>query len=60
MEKINEILKNYTSNDKQLVHNTIDMLCAKGIGNGCYQDYTVLADVVSVLAAFEEAVGKLN
>lgn len=57
-EKFEKILSNYTSKDAPLVHNTIDVLCSKGIGNGCYQDYAVLADVVNVLTIFEAAVAE--
>ena len=57
-EKFEKILSNYTSKDALLVHNTIDVLCSKGIGNGCYQDYAVLADVVNVLTIFEAAVAE--
>lgn len=56
MRTIEEILGNYTEDDKQLVHETIDELCKKGVGNGCFQDYGVLADIVDVLGAFERMI----
>ena len=49
MESIREILENYTTEDAKIFKDTVEMLCNKGIGKGCYQDYTVLADVVSIL-----------
>ena len=57
MERIKKILENYTPEDHKIFKDTVDMLCSKGIGNGCYQDYTVLADVVSLLGILECIVG---
>jgi hypothetical protein len=53
MERIKEILKKYTPEDEKIFKDTVEMLCSKGIGNGCYQDYTVLMDVISILSAAE-------
>lgn len=39
-------------------HDTIDMLCSKGVGNGAYQDYSVLMDVLSILTIAEALVKK--
>ena len=39
----------------QKFHDTVDELCAKGIGNGCFQDYTVLSTVVDCLDQIEVA-----
>ena len=55
-EKFKQIVDNYTSKDAKIIRDTIDMLARKGIGNGCYQDYTVLMSVLAVLEAFEIAV----
>ena len=57
-EKFEKILSKYSSRDKKLVYDTVDMLCDRGVGGGCYQDYTVLVDVVNVLTIFEEAVAE--
>ena len=56
MKRIQEILDKYSPEDYQLFYDTVEMLCAKGIGKGCYQDYTVLTDVVQILATCEEIV----
>lgn len=60
IEKVNEIIKNYSKNDAKLVHDTIDMLCAKGVANGVYQDMGVLIDIVEILAAFEKDIRGLE
>ena len=54
--KFDEIVAKYTADDLEDVKATVDELCKKGIARGCYQDYTILADVISVLTIFEEAV----
>lgn len=53
MDRIKEVLRKYTKDDYQLFYDTVDMLCKKGIGKGCFQDYTVLTDVVSILSICE-------
>lgn len=58
MERIKEVLSNYAPEDFKSFYDTVEMLCAKGIPNGCYQDYTVLADVVKILTICEEIVAK--
>lgn len=60
IDEINKILENYTEEDKDIVEKTIDMLCAKGIGKGVYQDYAVLADIVTYLSIFASIVGGLK
>ena len=55
-KKFEEILSRYSAKDKDLVNKTIDTLCDRGVGNGCYQDYGVLADMVTVLGIFADAV----
>ena len=52
-EKIQSIVDKYDKSDAPKVKATVDMLCGKGIGNGCYQDYAILADVVDYLCTFE-------
>ena len=59
-EKINEILKNYSKDDASLVHNTVDMLCAKGLAEGCFQDMGVLVDILEILSAFEKDIRGLK
>lgn len=56
MDKIKEILSNYDSDNYGLFKNTVDMLCSKGIGGGCYQDYTVLCDVLAILTECEKII----
>lgn len=56
MDKIKEVLAKYTKEDYQIFKDTVDMLCSKGIGNGCYQDYTVLTDVLSILTICESII----
>lgn len=57
MERIKKILDNYTTEeDYKLFKQTNDELCKKGIAKGCFQDYTVLADVVSILSICESIV----
>lgn len=58
MERIKEILDKYkTERQKKLFKDTVDMLCSKGIANGCYQDYTVVVDVLEVLSICETIIG---
>ena len=53
LEKIQEVMSKYSAEDYEIFKNTVDMLCSKGVGNGCYQDYTVLMDVISILSICE-------
>lgn len=59
-EKVNEIIKNYSKDDASLVHDTIDMLCSKGIAKGSFQDMGVLVDIVEILSAFEKDIKGLE
>ena len=53
-DNILKILANYTTpEDRDLFHDTIDELCSKGIAKGCYQDYAVLSDVLTILTDCE-------
>lgn len=36
---------------------TVEMLCQKGIPNGCFQDYTLLTAVLEILSVCETIVG---
>lgn len=56
MNKFDEILKKYTKEDYPIIHKSIDELCKNGVGNGCYQDYSILVDILEVLAYFENIV----
>lgn len=51
-----EIVNKYNKTDFKMVKDTVDMLASKGVGNGCYQDYTILMDILEVLSVFESAV----
>ena len=54
MDKILKILANYTTpRDCKLFHDTVNELCSNGIAKGCYQDYAVLSDVLTILTDCE-------
>lgn len=55
MERIKEILDKYEGRGVEFKA-TIDMLCSKGIGNGVYQDYAMLVDVLEILSVCEAIV----
>lgn len=52
---IETLLKKYRGREKE-VSATIDELCARGVPKGCFQDYAMLSDVLTLLGAFESAV----
>ena len=56
LEKIDEILCKYVGRGSEFKA-TIDMLCSKGIAKGCFQDYTILVDVLEILSICETMVG---
>lgn len=56
MEDIMKILDNYTKADYQVFYDTVDMLCAKGVAKGTYQDFGVLTDVISILSKCEQII----
>lgn len=56
MDKIKEVLAKYTKDDYQIFKDTVEMLCSKGAGNGCYQDFGVLMDVLSILTICESII----
>ncbi len=51
LPKLIHFLRNI--HDKKAVHDTIDELCSKGVGNGCYQDYGLLIAILDLLTAIE-------
>lgn len=53
LERIQEIMSKYSTEDYKTFKDTVEMLCSKGIGNGCYQDYAMLMDVISILSICE-------
>lgn len=57
LKRIEEILSDYIGRGKEFKA-TVDMLCSKGIGNGCFQDYTILTDVLEILAICETIIGE--
>ena len=56
MKRIEEILENYQKKDGKIFHDTLDELCGKGIAKGCYQDITVLYDVINILSICESII----
>lgn len=56
MEEIKNVLSKYTASDYEVFKDTIDMLCSKGVANGCYQDMTVLLDIMTILGVCEKIV----
>lgn len=62
MNDIKNILSKYSKKDYQIFYDTVDMLCQKGVGNGNYQDYTVLIDIIEILSKCEQIIktGELN
>ena len=58
MDKIKKILSNYTPENYAIFHDTFNELCSRGIGNGVYQDMTVLVDIIEIIAACEQIIKK--
>ena len=56
LKRIEEIVSKYAGRGPEFKA-TVDMLCSKGIGNGCFQDYTILVDVLEILSICETAIG---
>ena len=52
LEMIEEILSKYVGKSARFKA-TVDMLCDKGIKNGCFQDYTILIDILEILSICE-------
>lgn len=55
LERIKEILSKYVGREIEFKA-TVDMLCSKGIANGCFQDYTILIDILEILSICETAI----
>lgn len=55
MERIKEILDKYEGRGAEFMA-TIDMLCSKGIANGSFRDYAMLADILEILTICEAQV----
>ncbi len=60
MNKIKEILDKYDVDGLECFKATVEELCKKGVAKGCYQDYGVLADVVSILTFCESYIKENN
>ena len=58
--KVNEIFENYESKDYKTLDETLNELLKNGYPNGCFQDYTVLTDLISILTTFINAVKRKN
>jgi hypothetical protein len=58
MERIKEILDKYTPKNEKAFKDTVSMLCKNGIGNGVYQDYSVLVDVIEILSVCETIIAE--
>lgn len=59
LDSICKILAKYGPEDAELFKSTVDELCKKGIGRGCYQDYGVLSDILSILSQCEILIKKI-
>lgn len=57
MERIKEILDKYDGRGAEFMA-TVNMLCDKGIPNGVFQDYAMLADVLEILSICEAIICK--
>ena len=57
LERIKEILSKYEGRGVEFKA-TIDMLWSKGIGNGVFQDYSILIDVLEILSICETIIGE--
>ncbi len=56
LEQIKELLKKHNKGDYVAVRSTIDMLCAKGVQNGFYQNMQILIDVLAILELCASAI----
>lgn len=48
---IDNLLANY---DKATITGSVDMLCAKGVANGAYNNYPCLIALIDILSVIEE------
>ena len=56
LDEICKILAKYGPEDVELFKETVDELCKNGIGKGCFQDYGVLSDVLSIFTHCESLI----
>ena len=52
LKYIEEIMSRYIGREAEFKA-TVEMLCSKGIGNGCFQNYNILIDVLEILSICE-------
>ena len=53
LDPICRILAKYNPDDVELFASTVDELCQNGVRRGCYQNYGVLVDILSILSCCE-------
>lgn len=51
IEKIRTSLNKFTKKDYVAFRDTIDELCKNGTAKGCYKDYTILVEIITILDA---------
>lgn len=53
--KIEEIIAKYSRSvkDAELLRDTFEMMIAKGVPHGCYQDYTALNAALCIISRIE-------
>lgn len=56
IHKIKKILNNYNKDDYKLFNDTINTLIQKGVPNGAYQDYGMVADIIQILAIIADEI----
>ncbi|MCM1289316.1 MAG: hypothetical protein NC132_01505 [Corallococcus sp.] len=56
LEQIKALLEKHNKDDYVAVRSTIDMLCAKGVPNGFYQNMQILIDVLAILELCASAI----
>lgn len=60
LKGIEKILRHYDSAGGKLFEDSVSELCGKGIGKGCFQDYTVLTDIIGILSICENIIKSGN
>ena len=60
MERIKKILENYDEKGRQLFKDSVDELFKKGFRKGCFQDYSVVADISNILSICEDVMKEKN
>ena len=56
MIDLEEFLNRRKSDDYDKVKATFRELCNNGVGKGCYQDYSVLVDIMELISYIENRV----